>query len=73
MTADERRKHSPPYVSYKTFKHFIAKLQQRFPARIDRSYWGEMFSGSTGTQLILALRFLNLMDDNARPMPSLKV
>ena len=73
MTADERRKHSPPYVSYITFKHFMARLQRDFPTRINRSYWGEMYSGSTGTQLMLALRFLNLMDDNARPMPSLKV
>ena len=70
---DEIRKHFPPYVSYKTFNNFVSKLQQQFPTRIDRSYWGEMFSGSTGTQLMLALRFLNLMDDNTRPMPRLKL
>lgn len=67
------KKHFPPYVSYKTFKHFIAKLRQDFPTRIDRAYWGEMYSGSTGTQLMLALRFLNLMDDNTRPLPRLKL
>jgi hypothetical protein len=73
MTTDEGRKHSPPYVSYKTFDGFMTKLQQHLPTRIDRSYWGEMFSGSTGTQLMSAMRFLNLVDANARPMPRLKL
>jgi hypothetical protein len=73
MTIDEGRKHSPPYVSYKTFDNFMAKLQQHLPTRIDRSYWGEMFSGSTGTQLMSAMRFLNLVDANARPVPRLKL
>jgi hypothetical protein len=73
MTIDEGRKHSPPYVSYKTFESFMAKLQQHLPTRIDRSYWGEMFSGSTGTQLMSAMRFLNLVDVNARPTPRLKL
>ena len=73
MTIDEGRKHSPPYVSYKTFESFMTRLQQHLPTRIDRSYWGEMFSGSTGTQLMSAMRFLNLVDANARPMPRLKL
>ncbi len=73
MTIDEGRKHSPPYVSYKTFDSFMTRLQQHLPTRIDRSYWGEMYSGSTGTQLMSAMRFLNLIDANARPMPRLKL
>ena len=73
MTTEEGRKHSPPYVSYKTFESFMTKLQQQLPTRIDRSYWGEMFSGSTGTQLMSAMRFLNLIDVNARPTPRLKL
>jgi hypothetical protein len=32
-----------------------------------------MFSGSTGTQLMSAMRFLNLIDENGRPMPRLKL
>ena len=40
MTTEEGRKHSPPYVSYKTFESFITKLQQQVPTRIDRSYLG---------------------------------
>jgi len=74
MTLDEGRKHSPPYVSYKTFDSFMTKLQEPpLPTRIDRSYWGEMFSGSTGTQLMSAMKFLNLIDANTRPMPRLKL
>lgn len=42
------------------------------PARIDRSYWGDMLSGSTGTQLMAALRFLDLIDENGRPTDRLK-
>ena len=57
MTTEEGRKHSPPYVSYKTFGNFINTLQPQVPSRIDRSIWGEMFSGSTGTQLMAAMRF----------------
>jgi hypothetical protein len=73
MTMDEGKKHSPPYVSYKTFGSFLAQLQPQPPTRIDRSIWGEMFSGSTGTQLMSAMRFLNLIDVNSRPTARLKL
>jgi hypothetical protein len=73
MTIEERKRHLPPYVSYTTFKNFLIRLQQQIPTRIDRSYWGETLSGSTGTQLMAAMRFLNLVDVNARPTPRLKL
>ncbi|MBN1644335.1 MAG: DUF5343 domain-containing protein [Dehalococcoidales bacterium] len=73
MTVEEGRKHLPPYVSYKTFSSFLSRLQQHLPTRIDRSYWGDMFSGSSGTQLMAAMRFLDLVDVNARPTPHLKL
>lgn len=73
MTINEGRKNSPPYVSYKTFEHFLSRLEQQLPACIDRSYWGKMYSGSVGTQLLSAMRFLNLIDSNAKPMPRLKL
>jgi len=41
------------------------------PARIDRSYWGERFSGSNGTQLMTAIRFLGLIDSDGVPMSQL--
>ena len=72
MVNDKSRKRLPPYVSYRTFLNFIDGLQQRVPARIDRSYWGEMLSGSTGTQLMAALRFLGLIDASSKPTGRLK-
>ncbi|HJX12269.1 MAG TPA: DUF5343 domain-containing protein [Dehalococcoidales bacterium] len=67
MTTGKGHKHLPPYVSYRTFRNFIDRLQQRMPSRIDRSYWSEMLSGSTGTQLMAALKFLGLIDTNGKP------
>jgi hypothetical protein len=72
MVNDKSRKRLPPYVSYRTFRNFIDGLQQRMPSRIDRSYWGDMLSGSTGTQLMASLRFLGLIDDYGRPTARLK-
>jgi hypothetical protein len=72
MVAEHGRKRLPPYISYRTFRNFVEGLQQRMPNRIDRSYWGEMLSGSTGTQLMAALRFLDLIDENGRPTGLLK-
>jgi hypothetical protein len=72
VTIEKGRKHLPPYVSYHTFHNFIERLQQHMPSRIDRSYWGELLSGSNGTQLMAALRFLYLIDINGKPMEVLK-
>jgi hypothetical protein len=72
VTNEKGRKHLPPYVSYRTFHNFIDRLQQRLPSRIDRSYWGDLLSGSTGTQLMAALRFLRLIDANGKPTEHLK-
>jgi hypothetical protein len=72
MVAEHGRKRLPPYISYRTFHNFLEGLQQRMPARIDRSYWGDMLSGSTGTQLMAALRFLDLIDEYGRPTDRLK-
>jgi hypothetical protein len=72
VAVEKGRKHLPPYVSYRTFRNFIDRLQQRLPSRIDRSYWGDILSGSTGTQLMAALRFLGLIDVNGKPTEQLK-
>ncbi|MCL2140932.1 MAG: hypothetical protein FWH42_04630 [Dehalococcoidia bacterium] len=42
------------------------------PARIDRSFWGERYSGTTGTQLMAALRFLDLIDSSSFPTLKLR-
>jgi len=72
MVNDKGRKSLPPYVSYRTFRNFVDGLQLGIPARIDRSYWGERYSGSTGTQLMTALRFLGLIDGNGIPTTRLR-
>jgi hypothetical protein len=72
MVFEKGRKHLPPYVSYRTFYNFMERLQQQVPSRIDRSYWGDILSGSTGTQLMAALRFLKLIDANGKPLERLR-
>jgi len=63
---------TPPYTSYRTFKTFIEDLHELgVPSRIDRSVLTR-FSGVVGTQLIHALRFLGLIDDDGRPTQGLR-
>ncbi len=74
MVLDKEKRRLPPYVSYRTFRNFLDGLQVGgMPARIDRSYWGDRLSGTTGTQLISALRFLNLVDASGLPTNRLKM
>jgi hypothetical protein len=72
VSSSSNRKQLPPYVSYRTFWNFLEGLQQAIPARIDRSYWGERFSGSNGIQLTAALRFLDLTDISGFPTGKLR-
>ena len=53
----------PPYVAYKTFRNFLEFLKDNFPSRIDRSVWGPRYSGTSGQQLMTALKVLNLIDE----------
>ena len=63
---------TPPYTSYRTFKTFIEDLHEHgVPSRIDRSVLTR-FSGIVGTQLMHALRFLGLVEDDGRPTERLK-
>ena len=72
MVKDSGRKRLPPYISYRTFLNFIDRLQQGIPSRIDRSYWSDKLSGSTGTQLMSAMRFLGLIDASGKPTSQLR-
>jgi len=72
MVNERGRKRLPPYISYRTFRNFVDGLQEGIPARIDRSYWGDRLSGSTGIQLMSALRFLALVDANGTPTSQLR-
>ncbi|MFH0846604.1 MAG: hypothetical protein V1894_00900, partial [Chloroflexota bacterium] len=72
MPNETSRKRLPPYISYRTFHNFISELQHGVPSRIDRSFWGDKYSGSSGTQLVGALRFLGLIDTSNVPSPRLR-
>lgn len=53
----------PPYISFQTFTNLLDRLESGgIPHRIDRTYWGAFMSGGVGQQLMLALRFLGLID-----------
>ena len=63
----------PPYVPYRTFRNFLEQLSvEGIPARIDRSVWGARYSGSSGLQIVTALRVLALIDREGRPKPELE-
>jgi hypothetical protein len=63
---------TPPYTSYRTFKSFIQDLDEHgVPSRIDRSLLTR-FSGVVGTQLMHALRFLGLIEEQGRPTQRLR-
>jgi hypothetical protein len=72
MVNEKSKKTLPPYVSYRTFLNFLEGLRLGIPARIDRSYWSERYSGSTGVQLMTALRFLGLIDKDSAPTTRLR-
>ena len=64
---------SPPYVSFNTFKTLLDWLKvEGVPLRLDRSFWHDKFSGSTGSQLMASLRFLGLLQAND-PLQNLKI
>ena len=73
MSPENQKRYSPPYISHRSFYHLIEQLQQDMPGRIDRSYLDTMFSGSASTQIMAAMRFLNLADANNRPTHHLRL
>ena len=63
---------TPPYTSYRTLKTFIQDLREHgIPSRVDRSVLTR-FSGVVGSQLMHALRFLGLIEEQGRPTDRLK-
>jgi len=62
---------TPPYVSFKTLMTIVTKMEaEGTPPRIDRSYL-ERFAGGYQTQIIAALRSLDLIDAKGEVQPSL--
>ena len=71
--AQNGRPATPPYVSFRTFLNTLTWMaEDGVPSRIDRSFWEQRLSGTNGAQLVHALRFLDLVDDNHRPQPTLE-
>lgn len=69
----QEKSEAPPYVSFKTVWNFLDKLGEiGTPPRIDRSVWGDTLSGGYGFQLMAALRFLTLIDENGTSQPELR-
>jgi hypothetical protein len=73
MPAENSRKGTPPYISPITFRNLLTELQRNMPDRIDRSYLNTLHSGSTSTQVMSAIRYLNLVDGYDKPTHHLKL
>jgi Family of unknown function (DUF5343) len=71
VTDTESKPGTPPYISFKTLTNLFERLQQtHLPPRIDRSYLDGM-SGGYQTQVVAALRWLDLIGDNGETRPVL--
>ncbi|MCI0803739.1 MAG: DUF5343 domain-containing protein [Chloroflexi bacterium] len=73
MTLQEQTPTIPPYVPYRTFQTFLEfLLDEGIPERVDKTVWGPRFSGSSGTQLMTALKVLLLVDSEGHPSQELE-
>lgn len=64
MATEMQEKKSPaPYISWKTFTSFLANIRGKVPAQVDPSVLRTM-SGTARSQLISALRFLDLIEND---------
>lgn len=71
VATTEPTKPLAPYVSYKTLRTFLDSLKQGIPSRIDRSLMSN-WSGAVQNQLVAALKYLTLIDDQNMPTPTLR-
>jgi hypothetical protein len=62
----------PPYTSFAGFLAFLERLEAGLPQRIDRSYWSHFLAPAHGSQVMAALRFLELIDFLGAPMQKLE-
>lgn len=62
----------PPYIPFKTIDGFIKKLNETaIPERVDLSLL-RTYSGSTARQIIAALKYLGLIDENQQTTDNLR-
>jgi hypothetical protein len=60
----------PPYLSFRTFSGFIERMRKGLPNRVDRSVMSSL-SGSNQSQLLAALRYLELISPKGIPTEKL--
>lgn len=66
------RGNNPPYISFRTLTGFLQKLKETaVPGRVDSSVL-RSFSGSVARQLVLALKYLQLLDSESNTTERLK-
>ena len=72
MANDTQQKiQSAPYISWKTFTSFLSSIRGKVPAQIDPSILRNM-SGTARSQLLSALKFLDLVDADGITQDSLR-
>lgn len=72
MTSEEKdTKPVPPYLAYKTLKNFLRSLSQGLPSRIDKTVMPSL-SGGAQSQILHALKYLNLIEHSGAPTPALE-
>ncbi len=67
---EESPRLSPPYLALRTFLGSVEALENAIPKRIDRGIWRSS-SGAIQGQIMMAYRFLGLLDDQDKPTPLL--
>src|SRR5215467_12194993 len=68
----ENKRPAPPYVGFSSFRALVRGFKaQVLPSRIDHSVLNN-FSGVVGRQLLTALRFLKLIDQDNLPQDALR-
>src|SRR5262245_2186039 len=75
MANDEKNSTSgplPPYTAFQSIKTLSRDLKEHgIPTRIDRSVMTN-FSGAVGNQILTALKFLKLTDDENKPTEKMR-
>jgi hypothetical protein len=70
--AEQNGKQTPPYISFATFDNFINGLgESTVPDKIDSSLMRTL-SGSARSGLMVALRYLKLIDEDGNTLPDLE-
>lgn len=72
VAEDQSTRNAPAaYVPFRTFLGAIESLEHGLPKRLDRTIWRSQ-SGVVQSQIMMALRFFSLVDDEDRPTVALQ-